>query len=254
MATRRGKHVASAVGLVGVLALFGTVVVSWESLVQRYWLYRLEHGDREAKETAAERLGEMGCAAALSGMLELLRPEEGGSWWSLRDEPTYLLARKLVRGLGDRALPWLVAALESHDPALQIPALCLAGALGAQARAALPTLLRTCRSDHRDVHLQSKKVLVRLLEDQDMSLVLAMTQDQDLRYVALAKLKTQYAGLYQAEDAILADWRSGKPGYVERGDRRLSYFLSAEGIQIPDRESAETLLAGVEGAPAVHPR
>lgn len=245
---------AWAVGLVGSLALFGTVFVAWDTLVERYWLYRLEHGDREAQETAAERLGEMGCAAALPGMLELLRPDEGGSWWSLRDEPTYLLAAKLVRRLGKRAAPRLVDALESGDTMLQIPALCLVGALGREARAVLPALLSSCRSDQAEVRRLCREALVRLLDDQDTALVLAMTQDQDLRYVALAKLKTQYAGLYQAEDAILADWRSGKPGYVERGDKRLSYFLSAEGIQVPDKESAETLLAGIEGVPAVRSR
>src|SRR6185503_4102440 len=102
----RGRRLAVACGAGGVVVLFFFVVVSWQSLLEIWWISKLDSSDDEVRAQALERLQAVGGERTARRLLRDLR--EGGKLGeglvsALRDIYPRLEAGKLlvIQGLLD---------------------------------------------------------------------------------------------------------------------------------------------------------
>ena len=117
---RRGKLLALSTLTVGLVVLVAAGFAAWSRLEEEWWLYKLNSKDKEERCCAAERLGWLGSAKAVPGLIEAMRraiavftagkhkyigPPEG----LLGDDG--LVVYKALARIGKRALPGLIRSL-----------------------------------------------------------------------------------------------------------------------------------------------
>jgi hypothetical protein len=104
MTKRNARTIAMWCVGVGVVVVVVMGMVLKDRIREEYYLYRLEHGDKEAKKVAAERLGEIGSVRAVPVILRLfqsLSEEELAGFLPLVDHGSITNQKSLVPILSD---------------------------------------------------------------------------------------------------------------------------------------------------------
>ena len=168
MDPRPGKLIARWSAALGLVVLLACAVAFRDRIAEEWWLYKLESGELEEQKVAAEKLADMGSARAVPVMLRLLGnsypvfslpygrgamfarlvpPEDD---WSgigllppLRHDFAFLgeALGKIARTANKASLRYLVTALDHEDWYIRYLAAWLLGAIGPDARAAIPALI-----------------------------------------------------------------------------------------------------------------
>lgn len=169
-----GKRTTIAVGILGVAAALGAGISLRVTLVEQWWIWRLESGEFADRFEAARRLGAMGSRRAIPGLVELLSESHGhnreaGELGRILGEIGPAAVPALARALqesrhereywrrsalgallrsGEEAILSLVDLVEDEYLCVSLAAIHALGRMGPEARHAIPALTR-CLEDRR---------------------------------------------------------------------------------------------------------
>jgi hypothetical protein len=136
----RGKIVAFSTAAVGLVVLAGVAVARKESILERWYLWRLESEELEDRVHAAEKLGELGSAKAVPLLIRSV-----ARWGDLS------IIEKSIPKMGNMGLKPVIRVLD------ETPWEQRSGVMEAVVRlrldeAAMPTLIES--SKHRNLHVR----------------------------------------------------------------------------------------------------
>lgn len=155
MTLSRKRRISSTVWLLGVGVLVVAGMALYPSLRERYWLWRLESGTEDERQTAADRLAELKVGEAVPILIRSI-PRERRRVDLSRDlfEPAPHWMRAMIQ-LGELSVPKLGEVLGDRDAAPRTYAAFILGEIGPSAMDAVPALLAAVRAAREDLHYTS---------------------------------------------------------------------------------------------------